>query len=158
MKFPQTLLLLLLPITLISCSSNLREDLVGEWQVSAMEVDMKDVPQPLIDNAEILSLATSYEFKANGHYCMTVSKNSLENGRKHQGRMTLDPKSGELTLHTDTLVIETQTGWEIVKRNEFNGPMFSSIKMKVEHSFINRLELSQTERAGTLFYTLDRIQ
>lgn len=141
-----------------SCSTDLSKEIVGEWKVSDVKVNTENIPQQLIKNAKILSLATKYEFKTDGMYCMTVSKNTLERGRKHKGQIIINSENKQITLKTDTLLFEKNGNWKLFEKNDFNKPMFNSMKMKVEKTSSNQLILSGKGKSYKIFYTLDRIE
>ncbi len=140
----------------VSCSNNISNEIVGNWKVTDLKVDMKNVPKPLIQNAKILALATKYEFKNNGTYCMTISKNALENGRKHKGTMSVSTLGKQITLNTDTLLFEEYGKWKLIEKNNSNSQIFASMSMKIEKVSSNQIVLSESETSGTLIYTLDR--
>ena len=152
------LIFILISYLFVSCSNDLSQQIIGEWKVSDVKIDIKNVPEQLIQNAKILSLATIYEFKNDGQYCMTISKNSLENGRKNIGKLVLDSNDKIIHLKTDSLLVEKNGNWELIKKNDFNTPMFKSMPMKVEKITSNQMILSEKEKSGVIYYTLDRIR
>ncbi len=144
-------------VLLFGCKSKLdTEQLTGQWQVPEIKVDIPNVPGQLIEHAKILALATTYEFKADRQYCMTVSKNELESGRKHFGRVTFD--SNDFSLSTDSLLLEKNGAWTLIERNDFNAPFFGVMEMKIEKVTEHQLFISEKEGEGTIFYTLDKVE
>lgn len=157
MKTRLKLILILISYLFVSCSEDISHQMIGEWKVSDMRVTMKNVPEQLLKNAKTLSLATSYQFKNDGQYCMTISKNSLEHGRKHKGEMILDPKNYQIHLKTDSLLVEKDGNWALIEKNDLNRPMFQSMSLKIEQITSNQMILSEKESNGVIYYTLDRI-
>jgi len=157
MKIQLTLIYTFMFLLFASCSNNISKEMVGNWKVTDLKVDIKNVPKPLIQNAKILALATKYEFKNNGTYCMTISKNALENGRKHKGTMSVSTLGKQITLNTDTLLFEEYGKWKLIEKNNSNSAIFNSISMKIEKVSPNQIVLSESETSRTLIYTLDRI-
>ncbi len=141
-----------------SCSNNISNEMVGNWKVTDLKVDMKNVPKPLIQNAKILALATKYEFKNNDTYCMTISKNALENGRKHKGTLSVSTLGKQITLNTDTLLFEEYGKWKLIEKNNSNSAIFNSISMKIEKVSPNQIILSEKEHNGMMYYTLNRFK
>jgi hypothetical protein len=87
---------------------------------------------------------------------MTISKNELEGGRKHFGKVTFDPNI--LSLSTDSIMIEKDGTWTVVKKNNLNEPFFEEMVMKIESMTEHQLHISEKEDPGTVFYTLDKVE
>ena len=156
---PRTIFLIVLSIGLLlfACNPKLNtEQLTGQWKVTEMKVDIPNVPSQLIDNARILALATTYEFKSDRHYCMTISKNELGGGRKHFGMVTFDSKN--FSLSTDSLWLEKDGAWTLIVRNDFNEPFFEVIEMKIEKMTERQLFVSEKEGNGAIYYTLEKAE
>lgn len=131
------------------------ETIYGKWKVTDMKVEMPNIHPQLITNAKILALSTTYEFKSDLKYCMTISDNELESGRKHMGSMVFN--SNNLSLSTDSLLIEKDGIWTAIEKNDFNKPYFKIMEMKIDRITNNQLLISEKEVNGIIYYTLDRI-
>lgn len=131
------------------------ETIYGKWKVTDMKVEIPNIHPQLITNAKILALSTTYEFKSDLKYCMTISDNELESGRKHMGSMVFN--SNNLSLSTDSLLIEKDGIWTAIEKNDFNKPYFKIMEMKIERITNNQLLISEKEVNGIIYYTLDRI-
>ncbi len=88
-------------------------------------------------------------------YCMTISKNESEGGRKHIGKLTME--SNNFSLSTDTLLLEKNGAWTVIEKNDFNNPIFATMEMKIEKITDDRLFISETEGKGRIYYTLDKV-
>ncbi len=51
--------------------------------VTEIKVEIPNIHPQLITNVKILTLSITYEFKSDLKYCITISDNELESGRKH---------------------------------------------------------------------------
>ncbi len=159
MKFKLYSLLLLFTFLSFSCTSEFGKDtVIGQWKVSDLKVNMENVPAELIKNAEILSLATSYEIRPDLSYTMTIAKNELENTRIQTGQLKLGLKSQRLRFTIDTLKFEKNNSWQTISKEEHNKPLFQSTTMKLEKHSRNMLVLAQERPGGLLYYTLERIK
>jgi len=138
----------------VACSGDMSEQIVGKWKVSDMKVDMKNVPQQLIDNARILSLATTYEFSSDGLCTRTISKNTLENGLKYKGECIFGSDGKHIQLKTDSLFVEKENNWVLIDKNDFNKGMFTSKTMMVENISSSSMTLSESLKSGNIIYTL----
>lgn len=131
------------------------EKIAGQWKVTEMKVEIPNIHPQLITNARILALSTTYEFKSDMKYSMTISDNELESGRRHIGSITFN--SNSFSLSTDSLLIEKDGVWTVVEKNDFNKPYFKIMEMKIERITDNQLFLSEKEVDGIIYYTLDRL-
>jgi hypothetical protein len=157
MKKINYMVLFALSTLLLACSSDVKIDkLIGQWKVSDMKVDLPNVPPQLIQNAKTLALSSTYEFKLDMTYCMTISKNELEDGRKQIGSVILN--SNNISLHTDSLMFEVDGIWTPVKMDDFFKSVYKTMELKVEKITMNQLLISEKEGTGTIYYTLDRIK
>lgn len=157
MKRIHYLIFISLTILHFACNPGSKtETIYGTWKVTDMKVEIPNIHPQLITNAKILALSTTYEFKSDLKYCMTISDNELESGRKHMGSMVFN--SNNLSLSTDSLLIEKDGIWTAIEKNDFNKPYFKIMEMKIERITNNQLLISEKEVNGIIYYTLDRIE
>ena len=90
-----------LSLLFFACNSGNEKKISGVWKVTDMKVDIPNVPPQLITNAKILALSTTYEFRNDNSFCITIASNELENGRRQVGSMNFI--SNGVTLNTDSL-------------------------------------------------------
>lgn len=131
------------------------EKIARQWMVTEIKVEIPNIHPQLITNARILALSTTYEFKSDLKYCMTISDNELESGCKHMESMVFN--SDNLSLSTDSLLVEKDGIWTVVEKNDFNKPYFEIMAMKIERITDNLLLISEKEVNERIYYQLDRI-
>lgn len=148
-----TALLLLLALT--SCSGNKSKDLVGQWQVVDVKINLQGVPQELLDNAAKISFGILYEFAEDKTYTMTIAENELQPGCKRCGPAKFDGK--QLAMEVETLYFDLEGAWEQRERDEMNGVFFKTMDMKVTKPSPDQLIFTANESGGTVVYTLAKV-
>ncbi|WP_026474534.1 hypothetical protein [Alkaliflexus imshenetskii] len=144
-------------ILLFACNTGNEVDkLYASWKVTDMKVDIPNVPPQLITNAKILALSTTYEFRNDNSFCMTIASNELDNGRRQVGTMSYS--SNSLTLNTDSLFFERNGVWTNIEKSDFNKPYFKSMQLQIEKIIANQLLVAEKEVNGVIYYTLQKIE
>ena len=145
-----------LSLLFFACNSGNEKKISGVWKVTDMKVDIPNVPPQLITNAKILALSTTYEFRNDNSFCITIASNELENGRRQVGSMNFI--SNGVTLNTDSLFFERNGVWAYIEKSDFNKPYFKSMEMKFEKISANQLLVAEKDMNGIIYYTLQRLK
>jgi hypothetical protein len=140
---------------LTSCNNN--ANIVGQWKVTEMRADVRDVPQILIDNAEKIALSVTYEFFSDGQFIMHETHDNIV--LRFKGRATVN--SRRLILNIDSIFSLFTDGfgdWDLVEKNNFNTGWFEPREISIEKMTSNQIILSSSELQGKIYYTLRRVE
>lgn len=121
-----------------------------------MKCEIPNAFPRLVESAKIIALSTTYEFRPNMTFCMTISKNELDNGRRQIGKVAINAKN--ILLSTDSLFFEKNGRWSHVEKNDFRESYFKPMEIYVEKKTKNQIIISEKEANGKIYYTLDKIK
>jgi hypothetical protein len=122
-----------------------------------MQLDAPNVPQTLAHNAEVLALATVYEFGADSSARIEITANELEPARKQTGSFELKSSEKLLVISPKQLAFFRDSAWVEVGGQMAAEAYNKTIELKIETISASEMVLAESGPQWVLRYTLERM-